>query len=70
MSTGNFESWAGNISEIGAIYPFVGTEFLLWILGMAFWIGWHIWNLSTEPREWDEIRRLSGKAPPQEEHRE
>lgn len=70
MTTGNFENWAGTISEIGAIYPFVGTEFLLWILGMAFWIGWHIWNLSTEGREWDEIRRLTGKTPPQEEHRE
>lgn len=70
MTTGNFENWAGAISEIGAIYPFVGSEFLLWILGMAFWIGWHIWNLNTENREWDEIQRLSGKPPLQEEHRE
>ncbi|MGH8502136.1 MAG: hypothetical protein ACREVE_06605 [Gammaproteobacteria bacterium] len=70
MTTGNFQDWAGTISEIGAIYPFVGSEFLLWIVGMAFWIGWHIWNLSTEHREWDEIRRLSGKTPLQEERTE
>lgn len=70
MTTGDFQDWAGTISEIGAIYPFVGSEFLLWILGLAFWIGWHIWNLSTEHREWDEIRRLSAKTPPPEEHME
>ena len=40
MSTGNFENWAGEISEIGAIYPFVGTEFVLWLIGMGLFILW------------------------------
>ncbi len=43
MSTGSFENWAGDIADIGPIYPFVGSEFLLWIIGLALWIIWHIW---------------------------
>ena len=42
MSTGNFENWAGNISEIGAVYPFVGSETFLAIAGVIFWLWWHI----------------------------
>ena len=37
------ETWAGaDLSTIGPIYPMVGSEFLLWILGLAFWIAFHI----------------------------
>ncbi len=42
MSTGNFENWAGNISEIGAVYPFVGSETFLAIAGVIFWLWWHV----------------------------
>lgn len=42
MSTGNFENWAGNISEIGAIYPFVGSETFMAIAGIVFWLWWHV----------------------------
>lgn len=68
MTTANFQDWTGAISEIGAIYPFVGSEYLLWIIGMVFWIGWHIWNLSTENREWETIRNLKDSGLPQRDH--
>ena len=46
------ESWAGNISEIGPIYPsFGGMEVLLWIVGMALWILWHVWQAKHENQE-------------------
>jgi hypothetical protein len=44
MSTTNVESWAVDLADVGAIYPMVGTEVILWIIGMAFWIIWHIWQ--------------------------
>ena len=50
MSTG-IESWTGNILDIGPIYPFVGTEILLWIAGMIFWILWHFWQTKHENEE-------------------
>jgi hypothetical protein len=42
MTTNGLTSWAGDLKYIGAIYPFQGSEWLLVLLGLAFWIGWHI----------------------------
>ncbi|MEH6455547.1 MAG: hypothetical protein V7749_04460 [Cocleimonas sp.] len=43
MSTTGIESWAVDLKDVGAIYPFQGTEVVLVIVGVAAWIGWHIW---------------------------
>ncbi len=51
MMTGSFTNWAGTISEIGPIYPFVGTEFLLVVAGVVFWIAWHIVQLKNESKQ-------------------
>ena len=50
MSTGNFENWAGNIADIGPIYPFVGAEWLFVLIGVVYWIVWHIRQLGSETR--------------------
>jgi len=57
MTTANFENWAGNISEIGPIYPFVGSEVLLLIVGVVTWIGWHIWQSIIETRTYEEEKQ-------------
>jgi hypothetical protein len=54
MSTGSVANWTGNIADIGPIYPFVGSEFLLWVIGMALWVGWHLWQARNESREYEE----------------
>ena len=36
MSTNGMTSWAVDLKDIGAIYPFQGTEVLLVIVGLAF----------------------------------
>ena len=48
MSTGNFENWAGNIADIGPIYPFVGSEWLLVLIGVVYWIVWHVRQIGSE----------------------
>ena len=48
MSTGNFENWAGNIADIGPIYPFVGAEWLFVLIGVVYWIVWHVRQMSSE----------------------
>ncbi|MDH3412302.1 MAG: hypothetical protein OEM98_07445 [Gammaproteobacteria bacterium] len=60
MSTGNFENWAGNISDIGPIYPFVGSEVFLWILGLVLWIAWHVIETKRENRTYEEEVRKYG----------
>ncbi len=51
MSTNGMTSWAVDLKDVGAIYPFQGSETLLVILGLAFWIGWHIWQIRHENAE-------------------
>lgn len=52
-------SWSGNIADIGPIYPMVGTEGLLVIIGLATWIGWHIIQTKIENKTYEEeIKRF------------
>ncbi len=62
MATGNIENWGGNIAEIGPLYPFVGSELALFLVGMVLWIVWHILQVRTENRVYeDEIKRFGTK---------
>lgn len=54
MSTGSFENWAGTITDIGPIYPFVGSEGFWLVLGVIFWIWWHIVQTRRENRQYEE----------------
>ena len=51
MSTNGMTSWAVDLKDVGAIYPFQGWEVLLVILGFIFWIGWHIIQTRQENAE-------------------
>ena len=51
MSTIGYESWAVNLAEVGAVYPFQGGETLMVIVGVALWIGWHVRQIQQENRE-------------------
>ncbi len=54
MTTGDFESWTGSMLDIGPIYPFVGTEVALLVVGVVLWILWHVWQIRNESREYKE----------------
>ena len=54
MSTGMIDSWAGEIAEIGPMYPFVGSEGFLVLLGIALWLVWHVLQSRTENRIYEE----------------
>ena len=41
MSTIGYENWAVDLAEVGPIYPFQGSEVLMVVLGVAFWLIWH-----------------------------
>ncbi|EAU42099.1 hypothetical protein FP2506_16739 [Fulvimarina pelagi HTCC2506] len=44
-------SWAVDLADVGAVYPFQGTEFILYIAGLVFWIWWHVAQIRAESRE-------------------
>lgn len=51
MSTIGYASWAVDLQDVGAIYPFQGTEGIMVVLGVAFWIGWHVLQIRQEEAE-------------------
>jgi hypothetical protein len=51
MSTNGMESWAVDLKDVGAIYPFQGAEVVMVIIGLVFWIGWHILQIRQENAE-------------------
>jgi len=51
MSTNGLTSWAVDLKDVGAIYPFQGSEVLMVIIGLVFWIGFHVLQLRNEARE-------------------
>ncbi len=51
MSTNGMTSWAVDLKDVAAVYPFAGSEMLLYVIGLAFWIGWHIIQLRQEAAE-------------------
>ena len=60
MSTIGYESWAVDLKDVGAIYPFQGTETLLVIVGVALWLAWHVIQTRGENAEMaDEARHAS-----------
>lgn len=54
------ESWGGAIADIGPIYPMVGTEGLLVVIGVVLWIIWHVIQAKRENRDYEEQIRKYG----------
>ncbi len=56
------QSFAGTITDIGPMYPFVGSEMLMVGVVGVFWVGWHIMQLRGESQEFKEdTERLRSK---------
>jgi len=60
MMTGSFENFSGTIAEIGALYPFEGTESFLVTAGVIFWLWWQIKQTRRETTELQETVRKYG----------
>ncbi len=48
MTTTGISSWAVDLAEVGAIYPFQGLEFIMLLIGLVAWIWWHVWSIRHE----------------------
>ena len=51
MSTIGYESWAVDLANVGAVYPFQGWEVTMTIVGVIFWLGWHRMQFKAESEE-------------------
>ena len=60
MATTMVESWAVDLATVGPLYPWVGSEVALWLIGLALWLGWHVWQARFESRTYQaELERLN-----------
>ena len=58
-------NWIDHLSAAevqGAIYPGVGTEGILVIIGFVLWIGWHVLTNNSESEELEKLARKRHSA--------
>ena len=55
MSTTGIENWAVDLKDVGAIYPFQGTEVIFVIVGVVLWLGWHVLQMRAESQDYDGV---------------
>jgi len=48
MSTIGYKDWNVDLAEVSAIYPFQGWEGAMTIIGVVFWLGWHVIQVRRE----------------------
>jgi hypothetical protein len=48
MSTTGIDSWAVDLADVTTIYPFQGSEVIMVIIAVVFWLIWHVWQLKHE----------------------
>jgi|TARA_B100001079_G_scaffold245451_1_gene233401 CO dehydrogenase/acetyl-CoA synthase epsilon subunit len=56
-------NWIDHLSapEVqGAVYPGAGSEGLLVLLGVVFWIGWHV---ISSKQEFSKLQKLARRRP-------
>ncbi|MCI5096938.1 MAG: hypothetical protein MRY77_11545 [Rhodobacteraceae bacterium] len=58
MSTIGYESWAVDLADVGAVYPFQGSEGLMVLLGVIFWVGWHRIQFVREGKHLEEAKHM------------
>ena len=58
-------NWIDHLSATevqGAIYPYVGSEGILVIVGLVIWIGWHVLTNNSESEELEKLARKRHSA--------
>jgi hypothetical protein len=55
-------SWAVDLKDIGAVYPWLGLEVIMVLVAIAIWLIWHILQMRQEETEYaEDIKRYGGK---------
>ncbi len=61
MSTIGYDSWAVDLANVGAIYPFQGLEVPMVIAGVIFWLWFHVAQSRGENAMLEEETRIAEK---------
>lgn len=53
-------SWAVDLANVEAVYPWQGLEVIMVLAAIAVWILWHILQIRQEKRDFEEDIRIYG----------
>ena len=55
-------TWAVDLKDVGAVYPWVGLELIMVLVAIAIWLIWHVIQMRMEEHEYaDDIKKYGGK---------
>lgn len=54
------DSWAVDLANVEAVYPWIGLETVMVLAAVAAWILWHVVQIRQENREYADDIRLYG----------
>ncbi len=54
MSTMGLDSWAVDLKDVAAVYPFQGSEVLMVIILVVLWLGFHVYQMRAENAQWED----------------
>ena len=58
MSTIGYQQWAVDLAQVTSIYPFQGSEIVMTIIGVVFWLGWHKVQFNQENQQMNGAREV------------
>mgnify|MGYP000510062057 CR=1 FL=1 len=58
MSTIGYSDWAVDLADVSAIYPFQGWEGTMTVIGVVFWLGWHIFQVRRESAHLEKAKNM------------
>ncbi len=61
MSTIGYENWAVDLADVGPVYPFQGSEMLMVIVGVIFWLGWHVIQFQREKVHLEKAKKMGDR---------
>ena len=55
-------TWAVDLADVGAVYPWQGLELIMVLVAVAVWILWHIVQIKQENNDYaDDIAQFGSK---------
>jgi hypothetical protein len=55
-------TWAVDLANVGAIYPWQGLTLVMVLVGVALWVLWHIVQIKEENAEYaEDIKKYGSK---------
>ncbi len=56
------ETWAVDLADVSAVYPWQGSEVIMVVVAVVFWLLWHVMQLKAEKKEFAEDLEKYGNA--------